>query len=162
MKTLKLGKAIIGVAKTLALLLILTLNLNAQADLSLTLGDPTISPIPSRTINVGQTIEFTAGTGCDADYLVQNMNDVMDQTLYGATSPFLHTFNTTGTFAIQCDCAMGLTTACATSYNISVTTPSTIPTLGEWGLIILGLILASVGLIVLRTSTKTNRETVEL
>ena len=115
----------------------------------------TISFSPDNPI-VGQPVNFTANNSCASLSLLPG--DGSPQIDMNASS-IIYTYTTPGNFTPQMGCFGTLQPLNSTTYmNSGGTVPaliigagsSAIPTLGEWGLIILGMIIMGVGLVSMR------------
>lgn len=113
---------------------------------------PTPSASTCQTITVGTTISFERAMNCDANILLTDETGSGDPYVTFSQETFSYTFDQIQLYAFVCgapstDLAGGQATIC---YNVVAV--QDIPTLGEWGLIILFVSLLIFGLVMIRQS----------
>jgi len=113
---------------------------------------PTPSASTCETITVGTTLSFERAMNCDANILLTDETGSGDPYAIISDETFSYTFDQIQLYAFICgapsaDLAGGQATIC---YN--VVPVQDIPTLGEWGLIILFVSLLIFGLVMIRQS----------
>ena len=154
MCALKNTGIIIDVALFVFCLVGLVFTIEAQ---SITLS--TANP-PSITITQGTALTIIQG---DCDGSGDNESLTVQPRVGGtaiasaidlSSGSTIYTFTDVGEFALICDCTSLTSPTCSLAANVDVIPPSTIPTLGEWGLIILSLILACVSIAMMRSSVR--------
>ena len=146
-----------------------SINLTAQT----TLTNVSETDVPTcTTIELGTTMTFVISTDCGPGIAVdfdapgspiddgtsdEQISLFTEEDLADMGNEFTITFDQVGTYTFQCDVPdlgdiagiAGLADQCFT-----VVDPVPIPTLGEWGLMVLGLLLVIVGVVYYRSASR--------
>ena len=113
--------------------------------------DPNIDLITDEslciTVGEGRTITFESSLACSPIVTVTN-EDGTETFFSTSESTFSYTFEDTGKFFVLC----GNTVSSAGVPAACIIVEEAIPTLGEWGFIVLGLILLIFGTVALRNT----------
>lgn len=117
-----------------------------------------IGPSTCTSVRLGETITFQASGACGETFSLSN--DRGTTTLASATSPSLSfdfTFNTPGEYTVFCNGVTDPTSPTASSVAMCIIVSDAVPTVGEWGVITLGLLMMV--FLVVAYKTQSNRAT---
>jgi len=137
----------------LVIALLVGFSLSGQA---ITLTLPGTGGIgPCIETNAGTSINFTRDASCIGNVVIVpgdgSLFTVDDEVLRTTSTDFAFSFASAGEFSVLCDAPGSIATVVA-CFNVA---PSTaIPTLGEWGLIMLLLVSLIIGVVTLRQTQK--------
>ena len=103
---------------------------------------PPCSPVP-----LAQTLEFDRGINCDVDVIL--LDSDMNEVFRTSDQSFSITFDQPGEFTFFCGAGPSAVAMAAICVEVDL-----IPTLSEWSVICLGLILMIIGTIKIKDQTK--------
>ncbi len=101
-----------------------------------------IGPSTCTTIRLGETIRFEASGACGETFSLSNDRGIT--TLMSATNPdlsFDFTFTETGEYTLFCNGSTDPALPTASSVALCIIVSDPVPTVGEWGVITLGLLM---------------------
>ena len=131
--------------KTILILLVVflcTLSSNAQ----LVILEPIDDLPPCTSINLGQVVNFQRGVDCIADVVLLDIEG--NEVFRSSDLSFSYTFDAPGEFTFYCGAGPVAIAMAALCVQVSI-----VPTLSEWGLICLGLILGIVSITAIKTNS---------
>ncbi len=108
---------------------------------------PLMNLEPCTDVVQGQQMAFSRGAMCDQDIVVV---DSISNELFRipeGTDLFYYTFTYSGEVTFLCGVGMSTVPVAAMCFNVE---PNPIPTVGEWGLIILFLIMLIIGVVFIK------------
>ena len=100
--------------------------------------NPTDPLPPCTSFMLGETITFERGANCNADVVLLDRNNV--EVFRTSDASFTYTFDTAGEFTFFCGAGSGAVAMAAICVQVGV-----IPTLSEWSIICLTLIMMIAG-----------------
>lgn len=144
------------ILKTVAITAVMALSVSASAQTI------TLTPNAGLDVNVGPCTEITAGTtltfnrsvDCDEDILITTTAIPPVELLQSSDAVVTYTFSDEGSYVVFCGApSSGMAVAVqAICVNVGPAAPvNPIPTIGEWGIILLVLIMLVVGVTLLRS-----------
>lgn len=155
------------------ILCIVGINLNAQTALT----NESATDVPTcTTVELGTTMTFVLSTGCGPGIAVdfdapgspiddgtsdQQLSLFSEDDLAGMGNEITVTFDQLGTYTFQCDVPdfgdiFGIAGLADQCFEVVEPTPAAIPTLGEWGLLVLGLLILIVGVVYYRSASRSD------
>jgi len=133
---------------------------NAQSTITLSDNDTNGMGIPSGSVGLGETLTILAGdcpVSNNENFIVIESLTSSEQLVFDISSGSSEVvLPELGEYVINCGCPAPVDTrplTCAPAANITVIDPAPIPTLGEWGLVIAGIILLIVGVVAINQSS---------
>lgn len=129
-------QSLIRLLSTTTFLIFSSLCLNGQAIMLSPDAGLVVSPSTCMTITAGESLQFERSGSCGANAYVSNDNGTTSL-LTTADMSFGFTFDTPGEYIVFCNASAN---AVATPALCIIVT-DVVPTVGEWGVITLGLLL---------------------
>lgn len=136
-----------------SIFLISSLYMSGQAIMLSPDAGLVVSPSTCMTITAGETLQFERSGSCGANAYVSNDMGTTSL-LTTADMSFGFTFDTPGEYVIFCNSSPTSTATPA----VCIIVTDVVPTVGEWGVITLGLLLMITMVIGYRTQTEKTTE----